>query len=509
MSHTVKTIRKWTILTHRWMGVFFCVLFLAWFLSGIVMMYCPFPSVETADRLLRAAPLDPGRIHVSPGQALAAIHESSGPSRLRINVLDGRPVYRFEFGRRPVLVFADDGQRIDAIPREMALRTAAAWTGFPASAASFEGPIVRDDQWTVYSSVRRYGPFWKFSWPNREEIYVSQTTGEVAQDTTRSSRIGAYFGPIPHWLYFRWLASQVPLWTRAVIWLSGAGTVLCILGLSAGVWVYSPSKRYRFPKGATTIPFVGPKRWHVFLGLIFGCFACAWVFSGLLSMGPFSFLSDRDQPDLERALRPDRVDLAGFATKGPRSAIEAASASKVRELEFISFGGEYFYLATESPRKSRIVPLRGNVQNAFGIDQIRDAVKQAVPSASIAEIRMVTKYESYYLDRQNRLPLPVIYVQLNDASRSAYYIDPRTGQVVQSYGTRSRWNRWLYHGLHSMDYPWLYAHRPAWDIIVIMFMLGGVALSLTSLLIAWKVVRRKWITAGFRSEAPRRLPHLR
>ena len=51
-------------------------------------------------------------------------------------------------------------------------------------------------------------------------------------------------------------------------------------------------------------------------------------------------------------------------------------------------------------------------------------------------------------------------------------------------------NRWVYHGLHSLDIPWLYAHRPAWDIAVLLLMLGGVALSVTSVILAVRVVGR-------------------
>jgi hypothetical protein len=49
----------------------------------------------------------------------------------------------------------------------------------------------------------------------------------------------------------------------------------------------------------------------------------------------------------------------------------------------------------------------------------------------------------------------------------------------------------LYHALHSLDFPWLYNHRPLWDIVVITFMTGGTALSLTSLILAWRVLGRK------------------
>ena len=51
-------------------------------------------------------------------------------------------------------------------------------------------------------------------------------------------------------------------------------------------------------------------------------------------------------------------------------------------------------------------------------------------------------------------------------------------------------SRWLYHGLHSLDFPWLYNYRPLWDIVVITFMVGGTALCVTSLILAWRVIGR-------------------
>jgi len=108
----------------------------------------------------------------------------------------------------------------------------------------------------------------------------------------------------------------------------------------------------------------------------------------------------------------------------------------------------------------------------------------------------VTEYEAYYLDRHHRLPLPVIFVQLDDPGRSMYYVDPKTARIVEGYDWHSRWNRWLYHGLHSMDIPWLYRHRPAWDIVVLTLLLGGTSLCITSLLLTWGVLRRK-LRAGY------------
>jgi hypothetical protein len=72
-----------------------------------------------------------------------------------------------------------------------------------------------------------------------------------------------------------------------------------------------------------------------------------------------------------------------------------------------------------------------------------------------------------------------------------YYVDPGTATVVGQYSARGWVNRWLYNGLHSLDFPWLYNYRPLWDIVVITLMLGGTALCLTSLVMTWRVLTRK------------------
>jgi hypothetical protein len=61
---------------------------------------------------------------------------------------------------------------------------------------------------------------------------------------------------------------------------------------------------------------------------------------------------------------------------------------------------------------------------------------------------------------------------------------------VGSYNTRAWTTRWLYRGLHSLDFPWLYNHRPAWDIVVITLMLAGAALGDVDRA-RWRVVWRR------------------
>ena len=51
-------------------------------------------------------------------------------------------------------------------------------------------------------------------------------------------------------------------------------------------------------------------------------------------------------------------------------------------------------------------------------------------------------------------------------------------------------DRWLYHGLDSLDLPFLYYRRPLWDAVVIVRCLGGIVLSVTTMAQGWHRLRR-------------------
>jgi hypothetical protein len=479
-------VKRSAIFIHRWLGVALCLFFLLWFPSGIGMMYWDFPGVTAADRLDRSPALDPSTIRLSPSEAFAASGPSPPPSQVRLNTFDGRPVYRFRVGRTESLVYADTGERRSAVSGTLAARVASAWTGQPAAAATVVS-LDAADQWTVSGSFAALRPLSMFSWPNGERVYLAQSSGEVVQYTTTASRIGAYLGPIPHWIYFTPLRRHQPAWSQVVIWSSGLGTLAALLGLVVGVWMYSPSKRYRIDGSATAIPYRGQKRWHTIFGLIAGIGAATWAFSGMLSMDPFPSLAAPAPTPIPQALR-GRLELAAFAGKDPRQALDQLPGLRVKELELISFGGEATYLATMGRGESRVVPIGGPPRDAFDRQRIVDLVAAAAQPDGLAETRLLDRYDVYYLDRHRDKPLPVILARVNDAGRTRYYIDPRTARVVGSYSARSWVSRWLYHGLHSLDFPWLYAYRPLWDIVVIAFMLGGTALCVTSLILAWRVL---------------------
>lgn len=482
------------MLIHRWMGVAFCLLFAMWFVSGMVLMYCPYPRAGPEDRLAHAELLDPAHVLLAPGEAFRRFASGGAQAEpASLAMMNGRPVYRFGVGRRRRTVYADTGEALNSIDKVSAAEIAAAWSGRPAAEAVIEGPSSEPDQWTVPQALQAMNPFWRVSWKSGERAYVSVRTGEVAQYTTTASRWGGWFGAVPHWLYFTPLRKDPKLWNSLVVWLSGIGTVMSVLGMVAGIWLYSPAKRYRFPGGASSVPYSGQKRLHVILGLVFGLVTCTWVFSGMLSMGPFEWLHDRDRrPDLSGALRGRRVDLKAFDTSQLQRAInDMARRIHLKEVEFTAFGLKPALIGWESPAISQAVSGNGESAAVFPVEEIQELARRGAAPFQIADAVLINAYEAYYVDRHGRLPLPALRIRLNDPDESLFYIDPKTARVVQSYGHASRWNRWLYHGLHSFDLPLLYRNRPLWDILVIALMAGGTWLCVTAVVIAVRRIRSR------------------
>ncbi len=516
MRKVLVSIRKFAIFCHRWMGVAFCLLFSWWFFSGVFMMYWDFPGVGQSDRLERSPAIDASRIRISPEEAWTRVGAGNrSPGGVQLEMFDGRPAYRFtpggggRGGRRGgrggrgggnrALVYADDGAVQQGYPADMLLRIAAAWTGQPASSARV-CEVMQIDQWTLQVGLRAIRPVWKYSFADGQQVYVSGLSGDVVQYTTTGSRIGAWLGAIPHWLYFTPLRTQQKLWSNLVIWLSGVGTIMAILGLIVGISMYSPSGRYRFQGAASSIPYGGPKRLHMILGLFFGVVTCTWAFSGMLSMDP-PFLTDRRPPGegerltgrIVAALRPGRFEIQSYDAKPPQQALAEVGSPTVKELAFTSFDGQPVYVASLGPRETRIVPVNGTTTTAYDSGRILNMVADAALPAGITEKRLLTQYDAYYLDRHHERPLPVLFVSFNDAEHSQLYIDQRTARVVGQHSDGSSFTtRWLYHGLHSLDFPWLYNYRPVWDIVVLTLMLGDFSLCITSVIMGWNVLQRKF-----------------
>jgi PepSY-associated TM region len=481
-------IKRGLVAVHRWLGVALALNVFVWFTSGIGMMYWDFPSVSSADRLARSPTLDVASLHVSLADAFDTAGFDS-VDEARLETFDGRPVYRLRNGRTARVVYADTGEMRRAVSREQADRIAARWSGQNIAAATVRA-ADEVDQWTVQLPLARLRPVWQYTWPHGEQVYVSQASGEVIQYTTRASRLGAYVGAIPHWLYVTPLRKHGPVWSRLVIALSASATVVAAFGLTIGVWAFSPSRRYRHAGVPVRIPYRGWKRWHAILGLVLGVTAMTWAFSGMLSMDPFPLPGDPPQTgNIEEVLR-GTIQKTAFDTLTPAAALASLGDAKVKQLDCVLVGAQPLYVATLESGDTRIVSLTGDTRSSFEVPQIAALVGAAVHPDEVAGATSLDDYDRYYLDRHRGRPLPVVLVRLGDRDASRFYIDPKTARLVGAYHARNWVTRWLYHGLHSLDFPWLYRYRPLWDVIVGAFMLGGTALCCTSLVLGWQTLAR-------------------
>ena len=506
---------KFILYTHRWLGIAGGALFIIWFLSGMVMMYVRMPRLSPQERLMGLPALDLSSAQVTPAEAAGGLGLS--PQRLRIGMLGGRPVYRFVQEAEWTTVFADDAQLLAGVPADEALRLVRLFLPEHASTARYDGYLEDSDQWTL--QMRALMPMHRISLndPQDTYLYLSDRTGEAVMKTTWSSRGWAYLGAVPHWLYFTPFRRHTGLWIQSVIWLSIAGCVLSLTGLVWGVWRYSLGSRYRLRGVAASSPYEGLLRWHHYAGLIFGLVTFTWVLSGCLSLDPWNWHpSTSPTAGQQEAVAggPLRLNLLTMARM--REGVSAIATSFApKELEVVQFGGEPFLVAYRDPSAGRagewpgtepsaflspVLPLQHLLVSAVKPEQgtftrfddsaVVAAAQAAMPARAVEEAVWLRDYDAYYYDRDRLLPLPVLRVRYDDPARTWLYLDPRRGVILHREERLSRVNRWLFHGLHSLDFPFLYYRRPLWDVVVIVLSLGGIVLSATTMVPAWRRLRR-------------------
>jgi hypothetical protein len=510
------SVKRALVYTHRWLGIAGSVLFIAWFISGVVMMYARMPRLTPEDRLMRLQPLDLSGARIDPGEAVK--RQPKPAARVRIAMLNGRVVYRLHDGTRWTTVFADTGETLPRPDPATALAHAQAFVPEHAGTMRYDARIEAPDQWTL--QVRNLLPAHRIAVGDERAtvLYISDQTGEPVLETTRTGRVGGYLGAVFHWIYFTPIRRNGSAWTQLIIWTSIAGSFLCLTGLGWGVWRYSSSSRYRL-RGVphSHSPYAGMMRWHHYCGLVFGLFTFTWVFSGLLSMNPWDWSPEtsatRGQRDAFSGGPPafDSVTLASLR----RAAGALGHSMTVKEIELLQFRGELVaesYRAPEPARPARpplddpgavyaarvaldhalvslAHPDRG-LFTAFDKRDLESAARAAMPGAAVADLEWLSAYDAYYYDRDAAQPLPVLRVRFADPVETWLYADPARGVILRREERLTRLNRWLYHGLHSLDFPWLYNRRPLWDVVVIVLSAGGLVVSVTSTPAAWRRLAR-------------------
>ena len=385
--------RRVLVYTHRWLGICGGMLFVAWFVSGIVMMYAGMPSLSPAERLKRLPPLDLSSARFSPDEAAQSVGVT--PGRVIVTMLGERPVYRVQTRGGLATVFADDGRRLDGLTGDDVMSVVADFAPEHVATLEYVRELSEPDQWTLRR--RQFMPLHQVSLGDEADtqIYVSDRTGEPVMKTTRGGRRVAYVGAVLHWLYFTPFRRHSNLWLQTVIWLSIIGCVLCLTGLVWGVWRVSVSSRYRLRGAASHTPYAGLMRWHHYAGLIFGLTTFTWTLSGGLSLDPWNWHPPTSPTAAQRtAVAGGPFTLEGITLESLRTAVEVVATSfPPKELEVLRFRAESFLVArraTSGPGgiEHKLVSATRPAEGSFTVfdeDDVFAAALAAMPGVDVED----------------------------------------------------------------------------------------------------------------------------
>ena len=502
-------LRRSLIWTHRYIGIPLSALFVIWFVSGIVMMYTGgMPELSPAVRIERRADVDLSQVRLTPAAAAERGAVPQPPTQAKLLSVLGRPAYRFD----GVTVFADTGERLPPLGPDEAREAARRFTGAPRSAIAHERLVTKPDQWMLIA--QQFLPAHKLRVADGAgtELYVAQRTADIAMVTTRRSRTVAWLGAIPHWFYLPALRNDRPRWEAVIVWTSAVGCLIAITGLLLGVTQFRWRRAHRAQR---RVPYAGWLRWHYFSGVVFGLATLTWVFSGMLSVQPFAWMTVRGLQVPSGALNGGPPALDDFPSIDQAAWNQATSGRAVKEVTLLRVDGEPHYevrpgrvpgTSAGRSRPDRLVVDANTLmprRAPSDADALVDRLRAELPAVPVIGATLLESYDGYYYGRGTaRPPLPVVRIRFADPLQTWIYVDPAVNRIVRTVHRYSRLERWLFNGLHSLDFTFWYDRRPLWDVGVIVLMSGGLASAGVGLWLGLARVLRAVTPAG-RRRSPR------
>lgn len=462
------------ITLHRWMGIGLGWLLVAWCISGVVMMYVPYPSVSFEEYVEALPALD-------LGDCCAAVPEDYSPdytlSSFSLEMLADRPVLRVvdDFGRRSAIDLAT-GEPVGPISAEGARAVAHEMSAANMADGGLDylGAVERD-QWTVGGGFATDRPLHHFALNDATgtEWYLSSATGELVQQSSRRERVWGWVGSVTHWLYPTLLRQNARLWTEIVIWSSVAGLFL------AGFGAYIGIRQFRRRKSDRWSPYRGMALWHHWLGLAFGVLTLTWLLSGLFSMTPWGLFqgsSSRLEADRLRATTVTLADAMSWAA----DLAERDLPADVTRIESAPLLGRAFVVVQSRDGKRARLAAGDWGAAPLEEDELRAAADVLLDAGTpIAAAELLTEGDAYYFDHHATRPFPVYRVIADDAERTRYYLDGTSGRLLSKVDSSRRWYRWLHLGLHRLDFTATLRSRPVWDILMLVLMAGVTAVCVT------------------------------
>ena len=204
-------------------------------------------------------------------------------------------------------------------------------------------------------------------------------------------------------------------------------------------------------------------RWHYLTGIVFGILTLTWIFSGLLSVQPFAWMTVRGLQVPSGALSGGPLVLADFSAIDRVAWDRASGGRAAKEVSLLRIGGAPYYdvrLARPpaGPAGHDRLLLEAEALAPQGAPLDLDAVvarlRAALPGVAVTAAAELAAYDAYYYGRgAGAPPLPVVRVQFADPLETWVYVDPAVGRIVATVHRYSRLERHRPLGRRRPDPP--------------------------------------------------------
>lgn len=474
---------------HRILGTAFSILFLMWFLTGIVMIYHHYPSLSANDAL-RYRCEERGR-ELLPLDSIISVASIPADSvtEMQVTVMPGTTLLNVKRGTDELLYDCHSGQRVERLQRPALDRVACSWCDAPITAVDSLDQI---DVWLIGAYPFKEYPVYKYTFDDKEqtELYLSSRTGRGLQLTTSESRFWAWIGAIPHWIYIKQLrANGRQPWTDVVLWISGFGILMTLSGIIVGLRSMILARRQR-----KLCPYRKPMfRWHHISGLVFGLFVLTFIFSGFMSLQkiPTSLVPYNEDYAAESFFRGQEFITPSDYTLDYRKLL---NDSDVRRLTLTSCAGVPVYRVEKAADGCVLVRAQGCKADTLVIDKevCMDMAKRALDHGTGYSVSIINDYEQGYssVRMSRKRELPVYRVAINDEYNSRFYVAPK-GATAYYSNNNSVMRGILYNTLHSLNCRFFYEHPVIRVVTLWLLMIGGAVVSLTGVVLGVRYLQRK------------------
>ena len=471
---------------HKYTGILVSALFMMWFITGLVLIYHPYPRLSeelynSHKEVLTASLPELYSIQDRVEGKIQSLKLWQFQGQTRLDVKTSEKMYK---------LLADTLDRVINIDYKCVEKVAKQWT---------DAPVIKVDtlhkrqQWVLYSKYEKELPIYKFHFDDgyKSHLFVSGKSADVLQLTTAKDRFWAYLGAIPHKLYFPFLRRNTDVWMDTVVVGGSVCFAAALTGFIYGLYLFIRRKRV---KGSWGNPF--RKRWqriHFTFGLLFGIFTIAWGVSGIFSMSrvpqwiiktqaPHTF--DKTRLWGKNLLPIDEYKLSFNKVKEiyPQlKEIKLARFARIPAYIIIEGANTRYLDASEEDVKILEIPQSEIVEgfeNMYGKD---------VP----VKVSLLEEYDNYYVNLRKTYELPVYKVEVDNSDRELYYVSPSDG-YIKYMNKNKKADKWLFSGIHYLNVPWLINRPVIWNISIWFLCCGCAVVCLSGVVLGIKsILKRK------------------